>query len=48
MAVSIPNIPDNYGERVDFKALQKDDGEFRKVLASNNGRLDWKNPKHVM
>jgi hypothetical protein len=48
MAHPVPNIPDNYGERIDFKALEKDDEDFRELLASNKGRLDWKNPVHVM
>ena len=38
----------NYNEQpIDFQALASVNSEFRDCLASNNGRLDFKNPEHL-
>jgi hypothetical protein len=48
MPPPIPTLANDYGERIDFSALQEDDEEFRRLLAQNDGRLDWKDSTHVM
>jgi hypothetical protein len=48
MPPAVPTVADDYGQRIDFNAFQEKDEDFRRLLAKNDGRLDWKNASHVM
>lgn len=44
----VPSRQPSYDESIDFHALVQLDEEFRRLLIANKGRMDWKNPNHVM
>jgi 23S rRNA (adenine1618-N6)-methyltransferase len=48
MPPPVPATAPNYSESIDFHELVQLDGEFKRLLVANAGRMDWKNPEHVM
>jgi 23S rRNA (adenine1618-N6)-methyltransferase len=48
MPPPVPAKAPEYDESIDFHALVQLDADFKRLLVANKGRMDWKNPEHVM
>jgi hypothetical protein len=47
MAPPVPDPPPEYGDRLDFQELSKQDPKFAELLKGNGGRMDWQDGRFV-